>query len=239
MAVPAHLGPFVLRVPPTQPIRTGNVDLYLPPSDRPRPAIVFVHGGPLPGDLRPTPRDWPVYRGYGSLGATRDVVAATVDHRLHDPGDYAQAAGDVAAAIEVVRADPRVDPARIALWFFSGGGLLAAEWLREPPAWLRCVAATYPLMAPLPGWSVDRRFRPVDAVGHAGTLPVVLTRAGRERQPVAETIETFVAAARAAAVRLRIVDVPNGRHGFDALDHCEESRVAVEQAFDAVLATLR
>jgi len=70
----------------------------------------------------------------------------------------------VAEAIDFVRADPRVDADRLALWFFSGGALLMADWLRQPAQWLRCVAATYPVMAPLPGWRVDERFRPADAL---------------------------------------------------------------------------
>ena len=43
----------------------------------------------------------------------------------------------------------------LALWFFSGGGLLLADWLRDPPPWLRCIAASYPLLGPLPGWPDD------------------------------------------------------------------------------------
>src|ERR1022692_231589 len=66
---------------------------------------------------------------------------------LHSAGDFETAAADVAAAVEQARADPRVDPGRLALWFFSGGGLLLADWLRDPPGWLRCVAATYPVLA--------------------------------------------------------------------------------------------
>ncbi|HET9893893.1 MAG TPA: hypothetical protein VFQ44_03065 [Streptosporangiaceae bacterium] len=65
-----------------------------------------------------------------------------------------------------MRADPRVDAGRVALWFFSGGGLLPADWLCAPPEWLRCVAATYPWLAPPPDW--DARFRPIDAVASAG-----------------------------------------------------------------------
>jgi dienelactone hydrolase len=79
--------------------------------------------------------------------ASRGIAGVTVDHRLHDPADYPRAAADVAAAIQAVRADPRIDAGRIGLWFFSGGGLLLADWLRTPPDWLRCAAATYPLLA--------------------------------------------------------------------------------------------
>jgi acetyl esterase/lipase len=238
VALPDYLQPFVLPVQAVEPDRRGRVDLYLPEVTEPAPAIVFVHGGPVPVDLRPTPRDWPVYRGYGSLAATRGIVGVTVDHRLHDVADYPPAADDVAAAVQTTRDDPRVDADRIAIWFFSGGGLLLADWLREPPPWLRCVAISYPLLAATPGNTVEPRFRPAEAVATAGALPIVLTRVGRERPLLAEMVEEFVAAAHSAEVRLQIVDVPHGRHGFDMVDHTDESRQAVERAFAAVLAEL-
>jgi acetyl esterase/lipase len=232
------LAPFVLPIEARPAERHGTVDLYLPRMQEPRPAVVFVHGGPIPADRHPTPRDWPVYRGYGSLAAARGVVGVTVNHRLHNLADYPLAAADVAAAVEFARADPRVDADRVAIWCFSGAGLLLADWLRTPPQWLRCAAASYPVLAPLPGRDVDARFRPVEAVATDGALPIVLTRAGRERPPVAATVEEFIAAARACGARLEIVDVPHGQHSFDVLDHTDESRNAVERAFDTVLATM-
>lgn len=217
--------------------RIDDVDVYLPDDlSGPRPAVLLVHGGPVPAELRPTPRDWPIFRGYASLLAGRGVIAATVDHQLHSPLGYPAAAGNVRAAVERLRADPRVDGDRLALWFFSGGGLLAADWLREPPAWLRAVALNYPLLAPPPGWPVDAAFRPVDAVASAGNLPIVLTRAGLEKPAIAEGVEAFVTAA--ANARLDIVDVPRGQHGFDYLDDDDESRAAVQRAMELVLTSL-
>jgi acetyl esterase/lipase len=236
MAVPDFLQPFVLSVSPVEPERHDRVDLYLPDATAPSPAIVFVHGGPVPAGVTPTPRDWPVFRGYGALAATHGCVGVTVDHRLHDPAAYPLAAEDVAAAVELARADPRVDPGRIALWFFSGGGPLLADWLRTPSPWLRCVAATYPLLAGLPGFALDPRFRPVEAA--ATTVPVVLTRVGLENPAIAATVEAFLAAARAGDTPLTVIDVPDGHHSFDLLDHTDESRRAVEQAFAAVQAYL-
>lgn len=96
------------------PVREGNLDLYLPAGDEPAAAVVFVHGGPLPAELRPTPRDWPVYRGYGAAAA-RGLVGATVDHRFHDFDLTKEAGEDIGAVVEHVRAHPRVDPDRIAL----------------------------------------------------------------------------------------------------------------------------
>jgi acetyl esterase/lipase len=220
--------------------RQGVVDLYFPDrASGPCPAVVFVHGGPVAADLRPTPRDWPLYRGYGSAVAESGAVGVTVDHRLHDVAGYPLAAADVSAAVQGVREDERVDAGRVAIWFFSGGGLLLADWLRTPPGWLRCVAATYPVLAPLPGWEVDPRFRPAQAVVSAGDLPIVLTRAGRERPQVAATVEAFTRTAGHCEAQLEIIDVPGGRHGFDMLDHTDESRQAVRRALDAVLAIVQ
>lgn len=225
--------PFVLPLEPRDAERDGEVDLYLPDDEGPQPAVVFVHGGPLPPELSIAPSEWPVFRGYGALAATRGAVGVVVDHGLHSPAHYSKAADEVAAAVETARAHPRVDADRVALWFFSGGGPMLADWLRNPPGWVRCLAASYPVAATPPEWHVDARFNPIEAV-NAGSPPIVLTRAGKENPDIASTVEAFAEAARAKA-RLEIIDVPNGQHSFDTLDHTEESRRAIEQAFDLVL----
>ncbi|GIJ66971.1 alpha/beta hydrolase [Virgisporangium ochraceum] len=246
------LEPFVVPVQPVEPERAGDTDLYLPDAGGTRPAVVFVHGGPLPPTVSPRPREWPVYRGYGALVASRGAVGVTIDHDLHDVDAYPRAADQVVAAVDRVRRHPRVDADRVALWFFSGGGPLSADWLRDPPAWLRCVALTYPLLGAVAGFTPAVRFRPADAVeavgvaaaaGVAGAmranaLPIVLTRVGLERPAIASTVEAFVATAREAEADVSIVDVPNGRHSFDLLDHTDESRQAVTTALDRVLANL-
>ncbi|MEU4078349.1 alpha/beta hydrolase [Streptomyces venezuelae] len=243
---PAHLLPFLLDVPEVPRERRGRVDLHLPagrgvpPGDGPRPAVVFVHGGPVEADRRPTPRDTPFLLGYGRYAASLGVIGATLDHRLHDLADFPRAARDIADAVALVRADPRVDAERIALWFFSTGGLLAADWLAAPPPWLRCVAASYPALAPLPGWAgVESRFRPAEVVGTAAGPPIVLTRAGREHPAFAETVEAFLTAAARKGAEVEIVDVPDGRHSFELVDPTDASRAAVERAMRSVLARLR
>ncbi|MFE9658379.1 alpha/beta hydrolase [Micromonospora sp. NPDC006431] len=245
--MPGYLRPFVLSPAECRHERESNLDWYLPESDEPQPAVILVHGGPLPPELHATPRDWPVYRGYGNLLASRGLVAVTVEHRMRvvataqgPATDCATAVLDVASAVERVRADPRVDPDRIALWFFSGGGLLSTDWLRERPAWLRGVALTYPVLAPMPGWGVDPRFEPSAAVTEPGTPvpPLLLTRVGLEADAVAGTVAVFLKAADDAGVPAEVIDVPNGHHAFDMLDHTDESRRAVEQAANWVSARL-
>lgn len=235
---PPYLEPFVLTTDPAKRERHGQVDLYLPEADEPRPAVVFVHGGPVRPDLTPTPREWPIFTGYGNSVAQRGFVGVTVDHRLHDVTAYATAADDVAAAVEFARQDPRVDGDRVALWFFSGGSPLISDWLREPPSWLRALGATYPLLGPWPDVEMDPRFFADEAVAGAGELPIILTRVGKEFPALVPSQEAFVAAAEKHNARLEIIDVPDGQHGFDQLDHTEQSRKAVERAIDSVLATL-
>ncbi|MFD8014647.1 alpha/beta fold hydrolase [Streptomyces sp. NPDC058955] len=215
--------------------RHGRLDVYPPDGEGRRPAVLLVHGGPVDADRSPTPRDMPFYRGYARYLAGLGVVGATVDHRLHALTDYARAAGDLAEAVERLRAHPRTDPDRIALWIFSGGGLLAADWLAAPPPWLRCLALSYPVLAAPPGWeTVETRFRPVAALAGAGALPVVLVRAGREHPAFAATVEEFLTAAGKHGADVEIVDVPEGRHGFEALDRTDASRDAVIRAVRAV-----
>ncbi|MFJ4716498.1 alpha/beta hydrolase [Streptomyces sp. NPDC088785] len=236
-----HLGPFLLDVTERPRERRGDLDLYVPEGadGTPRPAIVFVHGGPVPAGAEPTPRDWPTLVGYARLAADRGVVGVTLDHRLHAVTAYPAAAADLAAAVAAVRADPRVDADRIALWFLSGSGPLTAPWLSARPPWLRCLAATYPIMAPLPGWGVDdARFRPAEVVARGGTPPFVLVRVGRETSAIAATVSAFLAAADAGGAPVEVVDVPSAPHGFEGTDHSDSARDAVREAMRRVLGRL-
>ncbi|WP_369123540.1 alpha/beta hydrolase, partial [Streptomyces alkaliterrae] len=225
--------------PPRPRERTGRLELHLPDGgDGPAPAILFVHGGPLPPDVRPSPLDWPTLRGYGQHVAALGAVAATVHHRLHDLGAFGTAAGDVAEAVDRVRADPRVDADRIALWFLSGGGLLAADWLAAPPPWLRGIALTYPILAPLPNWGLsDSRFRPAAALrtSRGTTPPIVLTRVGREMPQIAETVTAFLSAAEQSGTTVDLIDLPDAPHGFETVHHTDPAREAVHRAAHTIL----
>ncbi|BCL32613.1 alpha/beta hydrolase [Streptomyces aurantiacus] len=236
--------PFLLDAPERTRMRSGRVDLHLPEpggAQEPRPAVLFVHGGPVPPDLVPAPRDSAFYVGYARYAASLGAVGAVVEHRLHGITDYARAADDVAEAVGLLRADHRVDARRIAVWFFSGAGLLAADWIADPPPWLRCLALTYPILAPLPGWgAVGPRFGPVGALraGDGTPPPLVLTRAGLETPQIAATVAEFVTAAEETKAPVEIIDVPHGRHGFETHEPTDESREAVALAVRTVLSHL-
>jgi hypothetical protein len=235
--LPPYLQPFVLNgegAADQRVDRVGELDFYRPARTARTGAILFVHGGPGPARLEERPRDWPVYQGYATAAAQRGLVGALVDHSLiHGYDRLAVAADDVEAAIGVLRADPQVDPNRIALWFFSGAGLLAGEWLDSRPDWLRCLGLTYPRLATPPG--VDELVSAAEVIGKHKDLPVLLTRVGREREELAGPVAEFVSAGGTA---LDIIDVPKGQHGFDMLDHTDESRAAVTKALDWAIAHL-
>ena len=188
-----------------------------------------MHGGPLPPTLQPTPRDWPVFVGYASLAGSRGLVGVTVDHRLHDPSDYPRAQDHVAGAIAQLRNLPDVDPQSVALWFFSGAGPLSARWLAEPPDWLRCIALSYPLLATPPSWDLGPALRPIEALSPSAP-PVLVTRVGKEQPQLAAAVTAFLQTAISRGLPVELIDVPDGRHSFDILDHNEQSRIAVEQA---------
>ncbi|TGN79509.1 alpha/beta hydrolase [Streptomyces bauhiniae] len=237
--VPDHLRPFVLELADRPRERREHVDLYLPDGQEARPAVVFVHGGPLPAGIRPTPRDWPTFTGYASLAAQLGAVGVTLDHRMHAPDDLERAAEDVSAAVDLIRAHPRVDGDRVALWFFSGSGPLSAPWLSAPPPWLRCLAVNYPLLEPLPGHGTDGdRFRPAAAVRGAGDLPIVLTRVGQEDPMLDATVERFLDAAGECGTEVEVIAAPRCRHGFETVDHTEEARAVVREAMNRVLGNL-
>jgi Dienelactone hydrolase family len=229
--------PLVLEPADIQPERHGKIDLYVPEAAGPFPAVAFICGGPLPADAKwIDPREWPVYRGYGALLAAAGVVAAVQHLPLNAWTDFPRAADALRQGIDFVRADPRVDPARIGIWTFCGGSPLISDWLRTPPEWLRCLAATYPALGSRPGMDPGPRFEPAAALAADRNVPpFVLTRVGREDPKVAQTVENFVAAAAQNQVELEIIDVPNGRHGFDMLDRTEESRAAVRRAVEFVI----
>ncbi len=234
---PAFLRPLVLPVEAWEPVREGTVDWYLPAAGEPAPAVVFVHGGPVPDWLEPKPREWPSYQAYGAWAARSGLVGVTFDHPFSSVEAWPGAQREIERVVASTRTHPGVDPDRIVVWGFSGAGALLGRWMTRPEPWLRGVAATYPLCRPLD----DLPMAPVtmaDAVSSAADLPLLLTRVGHERDEVAETVAEFVAAAAEAGARLDVIDVPHGHHGFDQIDDTDESRDAIREAMSWVSARL-
>lgn len=58
----------------------------------------------------------------------------------------------------------------------------------------------------------------------------MLTKVGLEHPPIQESVDRLVT----LAADIEVIDVTNGHHGFDALDHNDESRQAVTEGVAAV-----
>lgn len=206
-------------------------DMYTAAPQEQRPAVIFVHGGPIPEGQTPTPRQWPTFIGYSDLAASVGLVGITFDHRLYEMERYPDSADDVAEVVAKVRRAPQIDPDRIALWFFSGGGALAADWLREPPSWLKAVVWNYPVLAPPRDWPGDiERFDCTTAVTEAPSLPKLLVRVGEEYSSFADTQNAVVTAAREAESVLDVINLPDAAHGFESMKYDKKARAATDEA---------
>jgi len=217
-------------------------DAYSPPDGAKaarRGVVVLVHGGPVPPEARP--HEWGVFQSYGRLVAASGMVAVAFTHRLHEAEDYARAAADVAALVEHIRgrADSLgIDPDRLAVWAFSGGGPLASFAFRERPTWLRCAVLYYSILDFQGGPSVYSKvpgdLSPIEAVrGATGRLPpVLIARADKDEEWILGSIDRFVAAANAKGMSLDLLTLPEGHHGFDIADDTPRSREVIQATLD-------
>ena len=192
---------------------TDTYDLYrLANAEGPQPAVVFVPGPAPEGSDRP--REWRIYQDYGRLVAHQGLTAAVPELGYVSMESADTAAAWLAQVLDEVRSLPEVDGDRIALWAFSGGGLVVRSWLLKPPKWLRCVGLTYPLLQD----------------PDCGDVPVVLTRVGRERAALQERVTAFLTQAGDAGRHIDLIDVPDGEHSFDMLPAVPGASKAVEMA---------
>jgi acetyl esterase/lipase len=110
--------PYVADGDPAQ-----RLDLYLPdpPSEKPLPLVVWVHGGAWKGGSK---------AGCPALGMVRKgYAAASVEYRFSQKALFPAQIQDCQAAIRWLRANSKrynVDPARIGAWGGSAGGHLVA-----------------------------------------------------------------------------------------------------------------
>jgi acetyl esterase/lipase len=216
------------------------MEVYAPPDAHPgerRPAVVFLHGGPVPPQLPPA-TEWGGYRGLGRLVATSGWVGVAFKHRFysycddHDYDQLEQAEEDISAAITYVRAhaqDLGVDADRLCLWAFSGGGHFMAAPLRERPAHVRCLVGYYAVMDLRPVAGAGERADPaamarlaryspaavLEESGFSGAPPILLARAGKDHPALNAGIDAFTQATLTANLTLDVLNHPAGAHGFD------------------------
>ncbi|MDF1503178.1 alpha/beta hydrolase [Roseisolibacter sp. H3M3-2] len=226
------------------------MDVYRPrDAASPRPAVLLVHGGVVPG-AAPPPRTWGAFASWARLLAASGMVGVAFDHRGTVADNVAEASDDVRAALAHVRRDAAslgVDPERLCVVVFSAGGPASGALLRERPAWLRCVAYFYPYLD-LEHLRAASPFRPALGADAADALaahsprgalaapgravpPLFVARGGRDAIPgLNASVDRFVREARVLGVPLELHEHPEGPHGFDVRAHDEPSRTILRAA---------
>jgi acetyl esterase/lipase len=230
------------------------MDVYVPTGLQAavrRPAVIFIHGGPVAPEMSPT--EWGVYRSYGELAAASGLVGVTFKHRLNAMGDFGQAASDVRALIDHVRAnsaDLHVDPDRLALWAFSGGGALIGIAFQQRTPFVRCVVSYYGILdlrepagseapAAVPEPLASELSPTYLIASRAGPFPpTLIARAALDSPRINQSVDDFVRGAVKGDVDLDLLTLPQGQHGFDVLDDTPRSREVIERTLDFLRANL-
>jgi len=203
-----------------------------------RPAVIFIHGGPVPANLLTRPKDWGVFTSYGQLLAASGLVAVTFNHRLHSFDALNDAQSDVADLIGFVRDNADtfgIDKDRICLWAFSGGGPFLSKAMRDTPPYVKCIVSYYalldlkPLRQQIPPAITDQMLTELSplhfmSINGAKIAPIFIARAGLDNPGLNGTVDQFVQEALARNATIDVSNHPKGHHGFDILDDDERSR---------------
>lgn len=230
-----------------------KLDVYVPAGlaeGARRPAVVFIHGGPLPPaadpSAMPKPKDWGVYRSYGELAAASGMIGVTFNHRLYSLQAYDDSAADVQAALQHVRANAaelHVDAERIALWAYSGGGPLLGFAYRDAPPWLKAVVSYYAILDLPPEGAAPGASERLSPLRHLKSSarpvpPTFIARAGQDSPVINASVEAFVVAGLAKNITLELFTLPEGQHGFDLMNDDARTREALARTIEFLKARL-
>jgi len=231
-----------------------KMDVFTPTSASTRdriPGVLFIHGGPIPFDYRPSLKNWGQYQSYGELIAASGFVGITFNHRYHDYSQLEQSANDIRSAIHYARKQAELfnlDPNRICLWAFSGGGPQLSLVLQDKPKFVRCIIAYYAMLnlqeikeasSILDGETLQKS----SLASHVNRLsfdniPVFIARAGLDRPALNKTIDVFIRKALVSNLLLDFANHPKGHHAFDVLDDDSRSRWIIAGTIEFLKANL-
>jgi acetyl esterase/lipase len=213
-----------------------------------RPAVIFIHGGRIPKNLRTTPKDWGAYVSFGQLVAASGFVAVTFNHRFYEWGSLPDSQSDVMDLISYLRnhaASLGIDKNRITLWAVSAGGIFLSQPLRDHPPYLRSVVAYYAELdlqnqrQSAPASVSDemlRDFSPVYHLNQAGSKmpPMFIARAGLDDAELNAGLDRFVQVALSKNATVQLVNHPQGHHGFDVEDDNARSREIIKLTLEFI-----
>jgi acetyl esterase/lipase len=228
-----------------------KMDIYSPgrsSTNKIFPVVVFVHGGPIRTDISLKPKDWGVFKSYGKLVASRELVGITLNHRLYAIDNLSKSVSDVNEAIRFLIENNdqyRIDTNRICIWGFSGGGPLLGSIIKTNVASICCWLAFYAHLdlGNIAHQVTDklsakeiRQFTTTSILeeNDTGNVPMFIARAGKDRPVLNEAIDLFVQKAVEKNRPITFVNHPSGRHGFDVLDNNERTHEIIEMALSFI-----
>lgn len=104
-------------------------------STRPRPALLFVHGGGFTAGDKSSPDGAPFYQNVGLWAKQQDMVGIAMTYRLAPEFRWPAGAQDIGRALAYLHANSAalgIDPARIVLMGQSAGAVHVANYLSQP-----------------------------------------------------------------------------------------------------------
>jgi len=232
-------------------------DLFRPGDaapEAPLPLVVLVHGGPIPEGA--SAKNMGIFQSLGRLLAASGLAGVAFSHRFYRPSMLLEAAGDLRDALRHLRDGALgygLDPERVALWAFSGGGPLLSSALRDAAPYLKALVAYYAVLdlrerppGAAPGGPEDltdetrQAFSPAYHIGlrGRGAPPILVARAGADNPWLNASIDRFAARALESNAEIEVLNHPDGRHGFDLLDDVPRSHEILRRTLDFLRARL-
>jgi hypothetical protein len=219
-----------------------KMDIYIPAgltANAQKPAVLFIHGGPLgPATSAPALKDSVFYQTYGRLMAASGLVGVTFNHRYPSmkTNDMETSFSDVDAAIQFIRTNAaayNIDPDRIALWAFSGGGPHLSIALKGQSKFIRCLVSYYALLDLESGAGQitekpdpPRNYSPVAFLTDNSEYipPVLIARVGFDHPGFNQSVERFVSRMFALNGDITVLSHPFGQHSFDIYNDDQQTR---------------
>ena len=212
-------------------------DLYSPiaaPTGVRAPAVILIHGGPVPPNLLTSPKDWGLFQSLGRLIGASGLATVMLNHRFFGFDRIRDAVADIDDLLSYVAAhggELGIDAGRLCLWAFSGGGVFLGPFLRNTPDAIRCVVAYYAaLHARTPEFSTAAHLSE-----NTGKLPALLVaRAGLDLPELNEGIDQFVQQALKKNAWIDVLNHPTGQHGFDCRDDHARTRDILRRTLEFI-----
>jgi dienelactone hydrolase len=225
--------------------RVGNKDLkldvYIPDVAKRRtvPVVILAHGL-VPPDLAPFLKDTTAFTGEARWLAAQGLIVVMPElgspARGPLPDQWFAGVRELATnfedAIAFVRREAatyRIDPEKVCVMAFSGGGLWGlVPALRDPPPYLKCAVAYYPMLTTQP--AQPRELVPLELLRASRKLvPMLVVRAGRDMPELNTHLDAFVREAQRRNAPLTLLELPEAHHAFEYTDDVESTRDAMRR----------